>query len=236
MAEMRHREGTAHDHHWPPPMHPQLIIFDCDGVLIDSEVIACRVTADALTQAGYAISTEDLVLRFAGHSSRSMYDIVERGLGHKLPEDFEANTRLTLETAFQTELRAMRGIEATLDALRIPACVASSSSPARLSFTLGLVGLHARLAPHVFSAVSVAAGKPAPDLFLLAAETMRTAPSDCLVIEDSVPGVHAARAAGMRVLGFCGGGHCAAGHAARLLDEGAMAVFSDMPKLLDLID
>jgi len=130
----------------------------------------------------------------------------------------------------------MCGIEETLGALRVPVCVASSSSPERLSLSLGLVGLETRFAPHVFSATLVAAGKPAPDLFLFAAREMRTEPHACLVIEDSVPGVQAALAAGMTVLGFCGGAHCTPGHAGRLLQEGATAVFSDMPKLLRLID
>ncbi len=118
--------------------------------------------------------------------------------------------------------------EAALDAVRVPVCVASSSAPTRLRFTLELVGLHKRVAPNVFSAVSVPAGKPAPGLFLHAAREMRTEPGACLVIEDSVPGVQAALAAGMPVLGFCGDRHCAADHGARQLS--AIAVFAEMSK------
>lgn len=216
-------------------MRPKLVIFDCDGVLIDSEVIACRTTARALTLAGYPISAEDMVDRFAGRSGRALRAAVEQELGRPLGAEFEAETRRVLWAAFEHELLAMEGIETALDALDIPICVASSSAQERLDYTLGLVGLRERFAPHIFSAELVADGKPAPDLFLLAARTMGTAPEDCLVIEDSTHGVRAALAAGMAVFGFCGGGHCEPPHAGRLLREGATAVFSDIAALPRLV-
>jgi HAD superfamily hydrolase (TIGR01509 family) len=216
-------------------MRPKLIIFDCDGVLIDSEVIACRTTARALTRAGYPVSPEDVVDRFAGLTGKAMRAAVEHELGSPLSDDFEHGTRQDLWAAFKKELLAIEGIEDVLDSLDIPVCVASGSSKERLEYTLELVGLHDRLAPNIFSAEFVPNGKPAPDLFLYAARQMQTPPGDCLVIEDSVHGVRAALAAGMPVFGFCGGGHCEPPHAARLLREGATAVFSDvtaLPRLL----
>lgn len=216
-------------------MRRKLIIFDCDGVLIDSEVIACRMMAEALTQEGYPISTEDMVLRFAGLSGKTRQAEIERELGRKLPADFETIAQQSLRAAFRQELQATPGIVDALDALLIPVCVASSSGQDRLGYALGLVGLHDRFAGSVFSAESVANGKPAPDLFLYAAARMQVDAGDCLVIEDSVAGVQAAVAAGMQVLGFCGGGHCPPSHATRLLAEGAMAVFSDMTALPRLV-
>lgn len=216
-------------------MRRKLIIFDCDGVLIDSEVIACRMMAEALTQEGYPISTEDMVLRFAGLSGKTRQAEIERELGRKLPADFETIAQQSLRAAFRQELQATPGIVDALDALLIPVCVASSSGQDRLGYALGLVGLHDRFAGNVFSAESVANGKPAPDLFLYAAARMQVDAGDCLVIEDSVAGVQAAVAAGMQVLGFCGGGHCPPSHATRLLAEGAMAVFSDMTALPRLV-
>lgn len=216
-------------------MRPKLVIFDCDGVLIDSEIIACRVTADALTRAGYPISADDIIHHFAGISARSLRDRVEGELGRRLPPDFDADMRTALWAAFADELAPMTGIDAALDRLDIPACVASGSTRERLDYTLGLAGLRDRFAGRIFSAEAVANGKPEPDLFLLVAREMDVHPGECLVIEDSVPGIRAARAAGMPVLGFCGGGHCAPAHAARLLQEGAIAVFSNaatLPRLL----
>ena len=216
-------------------MRPKLIIFDCDGVLIDSEVIACRTTARALTLAGYPISAEDMVDRFAGQSGQTLRVAIERELGRPLARGFEAETRQELWAAFKNDLLAMDGIETVLDALDMPVCVASGSSKERLDYTLHLVGLRDRFAPHIFSAEFVAKGKPAPDLFLFAAHRMDAPPQECLVIEDSVHGVRAALAAGMAVFGFCGGGHCEPSHAARLLQEGAAAVFSNIAALPRLV-
>ena len=208
-----------------------LIIFDCDGVLIDSEPIAARIHAEALTELGHDISAEEIMRRFSGLSDRAWYPVIEVEMKHPLPADYPARARLALERAFRQELRPIPGIDAALAALAVPLCVASGSSPERLRFTLECAGLHHRFAPHIFSAAMVARGKPAPDLFLFAAEQMQAAPSRCLVIEDSVAGVQAARAADMAVLGFCGGGHCGPAHAERLARAGAKIVFRDMQRL-----
>jgi HAD superfamily hydrolase (TIGR01509 family) len=216
---------------------PQLLIFDCDGVLIDSETIACRVDAECFTEAGFPITAEDVNARFVGVSSAHMFSWMEAHHGRKLPADFPQRLKARLQEAFARELRPMPGIVELLDSMPTARCVASSSYPDRLSFTLGRTGLLGHFAPHIFSASMVERGKPAPDLFLYAARQMGHAPQDCLVIEDSHAGVTAAHAAGMRVLGFVGGAHCRPDHGARLRDAGALDIFADMrdlPRLLAL--
>ena len=135
--------------------------------------------------------------------------------------DFADTLRVRVAAAFDAELAPIAGVEAALAALPYRRCVASSSAPERLRHSLSLTGLLHWFEPHVFSATQVARGKPAPDLFLFAAASMQAAPATCVVIEDSVPGVQAAVAAGMRVIGFTGGGHCRPGHAERLRAAGA---------------
>jgi HAD superfamily hydrolase (TIGR01509 family) len=210
---------------------PSLVIFDCDGVLVDSEVIACRVDAECLTEAGFPTTAAYIQEHFVGVSSRTMFEQLEKTHGRPLPGNFPAVLRERLHAAFDRELEPIAGVADLLPALGIKTCVASSSQPERLRHTLGLTGLWAHFDPHVFSATMVANGKPAPDLFLYAAERMGAAPDDCVVVEDSAAGVTAGVAAGMRVLGFAGGSHCGAAHADRLRAAGAHAVFDDMRRL-----
>lgn len=217
-------------------MSAALVIFDCDGVLIDSETITCRVQAERLAAHGFAVTAEDVIRRFTGMRDREMYAILEREHGRTLPGDYDAATKEVIAEAYRRELRALPGVDAALDAIRLPVCVASSSNPQKLRFGLELTGLYPRFAPHLFSAAQVGRGKPAPDLFLFAAAEMGQAPGDCLVIEDSVAGVQAARAAGMTAYGFCGGGHCRDGHGDLLHAEGAALVFERMEALPSLID
>lgn len=212
-------------------MTPELVIFDCDGVLIDSEVIACRVEAELLTELGLPMTAEDVNRRFVGRSGAAVSEILEAELGRPLPADFSQTMWSRTRAAFESELRAIPGIAETLDRLALPCCVASSSDPERLEVALGLTGLYARFAPHVFSTTMVARGKPAPDLFLYAAAQRGARPAHCIVVEDSAPGVQAGAAAGMRVLGFVGGSHCRPGHADRLARAGASAVFDDIREL-----
>ena len=217
---------------------PNLIIFDCDGVLIDSERIACRVDAGELTANGVTITAETLAARFCGVPYRDMYRILEAETGVKLPAGYVERTRtLVLDAcAAEGEALAIPGIHEAIDALAGRAmCVASSSSHVWLKTMLDQVGLWRRLAPNIFSASEVARGKPAPDLFLHAAARMATTAAECMVIEDSVAGVTAAKAAGMKVLGFCGAGHCAPDHAKRLLAAGAMSTFDQMSELPALL-
>jgi HAD superfamily hydrolase (TIGR01509 family) len=157
---------------------------------------------------------------------------IDRRFGRKWRDDFEARHQARLTTLFEAELKAVPGIEAVLDQLSGRICVASSSTPERLRHALSLVDLYDRFDPHVFSATMVPRGKPAPDLFLHAATRMGVPPERCAVIEDSLPGVEAAVAAGMTAIGFVGGSHCRAGHADRLCAQGASLVVETMAALL----
>jgi HAD superfamily hydrolase (TIGR01509 family) len=149
----------------------------------------------------------------------------------RLPADFADRRRRRLWPLFESELRAIPGVIAVIDALTCKMCVASSGRPDRLRHALSLVGLYDRFQPNIFSAVEVARGKPAPDLFLYAPERMVVTPARCVVIEDSLPGVTAAVAAGMTVIGFVGASHCRPGDAGRLAAHGAVAVIDDMAQL-----
>jgi HAD superfamily hydrolase (TIGR01509 family) len=208
-----------------------LIIFDCDGVLVDSEIVSFEAEAEVFGEIGITLKAEELLGRFLGMSSASMFAIIEREHGIKLPADFaERAARRTLE-AFDQRLKPIPGIAELLADLPDRKCVASSSEPPRIRHSLSLAGILQHFEPHIFSATQVKRGKPAPDLFLLAAESMGATPARCLVIEDSVAGVTAARAAGMAVIGFTGGSHCLDGHADKLRQSGADEVFTSCPEL-----
>jgi HAD superfamily hydrolase (TIGR01509 family) len=213
-----------------------LIVFDCDGVLVDSEVISCRTHAEMLTRHGYPISTEQVHDRFLGRSAREARLEIERELGRALPNELDVELKAELHRSFAASLEAIPGIQQALAGIAQPVCVASSGSPERIRTSLTLVNLYPRFAPNIFSALQVTNGKPAPDLFLFAAAQMQVPPVRCLVIEDSVPGVIAASAADITVLGFHGGSHCRPNTAATLRDAGAAATFDDMRQLPALID
>lgn len=217
------------------PRAPALVVFDCDGVLVDSETIACRVDAELFTGLGFPLTFEEIRRDFVGVSATSMCREIEARFGRALPADMPQRLLQTALDAFETELRAIPRVADALGALAGPRCVASSSSPPRIRRSLELTGLIDFFGPHLFSATMVKNGKPAPDLFLHAAAQMGVAPTECIVIEDSVPGVTAARAAGMKVLGFVGGGHCVDGHGERLRAIGADDVFDDMADLPRLV-
>ena len=216
-------------------MPVDLVIFDCDGVLVDSEVISCRAHAETLTRHGYPITSEQVLHRFLGVSDREARLAVETELGRKLPDDFESQMKQAALELYKDHLRLIPHVAETVAALSLPKCVASSGTPEKIRHGLTCAGLHDHLAPHLFSAVQVKRGKPAPDLFLFAAEQMKVPPGRCIVIEDSVPGVTGARAAGMTVLGFHGGSHCTPAHAAMLKAAGAHETFGDMRQLPALI-
>ncbi len=196
-------------------MRPKLVIFDCDGVLIDSEPLAVRALRETLAETGVDISEAVAAEEFLGLSWPSTRAALERDHGVWLTDAAVEKSRQRLFELFRRELLPIAGAAQAIDALEaaeIRVCVASSSSPERLETSLGATGLFDRLHPHIYSATMVARGKPAPDLFLHAAEKMEVGPEECLVIEDSPAGVRAARAAAMTVFGFTGGGH------ARLFD------------------
>ncbi|MFF6960634.1 HAD-IA family hydrolase [Streptomyces sp. NPDC008317] len=181
------------------------MIFDCDGVLVDSEKIAVKVDAFVLAAVGWPLSEAEIVERFVGRSYRDMTTAIEKRLGRSLPEDWDAPYRHLYQEAFDADLTEVDGITQALDALTLPSCVASSTSHEGLRHTLGLTGLYERFEGRIFSASEVEHGKPAPDLFLHAARSLGVEPARCVVVEDSRYGVAAARAAGMRAYGYCGG-------------------------------
>jgi HAD superfamily hydrolase (TIGR01509 family) len=217
------------------PMQSDLVIFDCDGVLIDSEAIACRADSACLTELGIMITAEEIMERYLGISAATMCRDIEQRYGCTLPQDFVATLHNHVAAVFDTELTAIDGVEPLLQTLQYRRCVASSSAPERLRHSLSVTRLLSYFEPHIFSATQVARGKPAPDLFLFAADKMQVPPAACIVVEDSVPGVQAAVAAGMRAIGFTGGEHCRAGHAEQLHAAGAVAIAADMPSLSALL-
>jgi HAD superfamily hydrolase (TIGR01509 family) len=212
-----------------------LVIFDCDGVLVDSEVISCRAHAATLTRHGYPITADQVLDRFLGVSDREARMTIEAELGRSLPADFEAQMKQAALQRYADELRLVPYIAEAIAAIDLPKCVASSGTPEKIRHGFTCAGLHDILAPHIFSAVQVKRGKPAPDLFLFAAEQMKASPERCIAIEDSVPGITGAVAAGMTVLGFHGGSHCRPGYASTLRSAGAAVTFDDMRELPGMI-
>jgi HAD superfamily hydrolase (TIGR01509 family) len=207
-----------------------LVIFDCDGVLVDSDRISLRIQAERISALGLPTTYEDCVRDFLGIGMPATLRILAERLGRPLPDDWAPDVDAAVREAFRRELRPVAGIAAALDAIDLPTCVASSGSQEKMGLTLGLTGLRERFAGHIFSAEEVERGKPAPDLFLYAAERMGAAPEDCVVVEDSPFGAAAARAAGMRALGYAPDDDGAA-----LAAEGA-TVFGAMAELPTLID
>ena len=223
---------------------PSLLIFDCDGVLVDSEILVCTAVSEELTRLGYGITPAEVVHRFAGRPEREILAEVAEHWGRPVPAAYYKAMKHRVDLAFRTELQAIAGVAPMLARVRIPKCVASSSAPAKLEQGLRHTGLlsyfrrservpvaGSAAAPDVVSAQWVIRGKPAPDVFVFAAGCMRTPVHSCLVVEDSVPGVRAACAAGMRVFGFTGGSHCGPAHAERLLEAGAERVLTHMDEL-----
>ena len=182
-----------------------LVIFDCDGVLVDTERIAVRIDVAVLAELGWKMSEAEVIERFMGKSDDAMTREIEAHTGRKLPESWEAPFRHLYREAFAAELTPVPGVVEALDAITLPTCVASSGTHEKIRYTLGLTGLYDRFAGRIFSVDDVRRGKPAPDLFLHAASRMGAAPERCAVVEDSPYGVQAARAAGMRAFGYAGG-------------------------------
>jgi HAD superfamily hydrolase (TIGR01509 family) len=187
-----------------------LVIFDCDGVLIDSEIISARMLVAELARFGLSIDLAYVERNFLGRSYPVVMETIRREFGLDLPPDFEAQYREALLTAFQQELEVVPHVHEVLTGIRVPFCVATSSSPRRVEMSLQLVGLSDLVAGRVFTSTLVARGKPAPDLFLFAAEKMGAQPDRTLVIEDSLTGIRAGLAAGMTVWRFVGGSHLGA--------------------------
>ena len=210
----------------------ELVIFDCDGVLIDSEIVVCRLASEELARVGYRVSLDEVIDRFTGRPEREMVADIEADWGQALPRDYHARMRQRVGDAYAQELRAMQGAAALLEHLSLPVCVASSSAPDKLRMGLHNTGLERYFKGNLISAASVAQGKPAPDVFIYAAGWMGVPVGSCVVVEDSVPGVRAACRAGMQVFGFTGGSHCRPDHGARLMQAGAQDVIAALSALL----
>lgn len=206
----------------------ELVIFDCDGVLVDSDRISLRIQAERISALGLEMSYEECVRDFLGLGMPATLRLLTERLGRRLPEGWEEELDAAVRDGFRRELTPVPGIVEALEGIELPVCVASSGSHEKMRLTLGLTGLWDRFAGRIFSADEVKHGKPAPDLFLLAASRMSTSPERCIVVEDSPFGIAAAKAAGMSALGFA-----AATPAARL--DGANAVFTTMEDLPGLI-
>jgi HAD superfamily hydrolase (TIGR01509 family) len=207
------------------------VIFDCDGVLIDSERLAIKVDLELLDELGWPLSEAEVIERFVGRSDRETQAVIEAHLGRKLPAGWNDRVERLYRQAFAAELAPVAGVLEALDRISLPSCIASSGSHEHLRYTLGLTGLYERFAGRIFSAEDVATGKPAPDLFLHAADRMAADPACCVVVEDSHSGVQAARAAGMRVLAFAGGIT-----PPQLLEGPNTIVFEEMRELPSLLD
>jgi HAD superfamily hydrolase (TIGR01509 family) len=188
-------------------MNFDLIIFDCDGVLIDSELLANRSEVEFLKTFGIEFDLSDYMDRFVGKNTKDVLKGIELLHGMKLSKESWELVEDNTSKVFQTELKPITGIFELLASTDKAKCVASSSSLERLDLTLRITGLFDRFSPHIFSAEQVDRGKPAPDLFLFAAKQMQVHPNRCVVIEDSLTGVRAGVAAGMTVLGYTGGSH-----------------------------
>ncbi len=209
-----------------------LLIFDCDGVLVDSEGLSCQLDAELLTEFGVPYTAEDVAREFIGVSLKDQIARIKGEHGITLPADFSERLNRRLFARFETDLKPIEGVREAILALPVPRCVASSSVPERIALSLRVTGL-SDLFDHIFSATQVPRGKPAPDLFLHAAAQMGVGAEECVVIEDSTAGVQAAVAAGMRIIGFTGGGHCGPEHGAKLRSAGASVVIdrmADLPK------
>lgn len=207
-----------------------LVIFDCDGVLVDSEMLSAGVLMGMLTQEGYPLTEEAFRADFLGRSFAAAALRAKERFGRALPEDFESRYRDRLFATLDAELKPMPGVVEVLAGMRIPFCLATSSSPRRLALSLKASGLAQFFEGRCFTASEVQKGKPAPDLFLHAAGRMGMDPARCLVIEDSELGVSAGLAAGMEVWHFAGGCHVLAGY---MLPSGLRPhrVVPDMPAL-----
>jgi HAD superfamily hydrolase (TIGR01509 family) len=208
-----------------------LLIFDCDGVLVDSEVMAHQTLLDVLAPLGFSMTLEQSYGVFAGRSLKDTLAVIERELGRPLPPDILEQSRDLLFARFRAGLRPVAGVTDAITALQYPRCVASSSSPDRLHLALDVTGLAPLFGANVFSATQVVNGKPAPDLFLFAAKKLNAEARHCLVIVDSVLGVAAGRAAGMQVIGFAGAGHATDELPQRLAAAGAHRVIRAMNEL-----
>lgn len=210
-------------------MNFEAIIFDSDGTLIDSETLGNQVIVDCVAELGLVLSLEEAVAAFRGRKMADTLGLIEQRLGRALPEDFLPELRERMALAFEESLQPMPGVPALLDALRVPYCVASNGPHEKMQVSLRATGLLPYFGERVYSAYEVGSWKPEPGLFLYAARSMGVAPERCAVVEDSILGVQAGMAAGMRVFGYAPAGD------ADGLEAAGARVFSHMDALLPLL-
>ncbi len=204
-----------------------LIIFDCDGVLVDSEILSTRASTAALAEFGLNLTEQQVAALFLGLTLQDGLEQIRRQYQLDLPPAFATRKMQLTEQLFRQELTPVQGLVELLAQLTIPYCVASNSAHERLQFSFEATGLSRYFAGRIYSAEDVAQGKPAPDLFLHAARQQHAEPQRCLVIDDSTSGVRAAVAAGIPVIGFTGASHAYPALADQLRDAGATWVMSD---------
>lgn len=217
-----------------------LIIFDCDGVLVDSEIIAAQVESKLLTDAGYPIDAAVLAERFAGMSWKDILLTVEKETDVPLQANLLGSAEKLLDEKLARSVKGIAGVGHAVARIDLPRCICSNSSSRRLKAMLTRAGTHDLFAPHIFSAKDTAdmRTKPAPDIFHHAAKVMKADPAKTIVIEDSVHGVEGAMAAGMRVVGFTGASHSYPSHADRLTEAGAETVINrlvDLPPVVEAL-
>lgn len=232
-----HAAGTSPGPTYAPVVQlpPDLVVFDCDGVLVDSERLSVRLEVVLLAELGWEITEAEIVERFVGRSDGEMQRAVVEQTGRPLPDGWDAMATARYRAAFEAELEAVPGVAGAIERLRaagVAMCVASSGSHDKMALTLGRTGLAPHFTGRIFSATEVAAGKPAPDLFLHAASTMGVHPARCVVVEDSRPGVDAALAAGMRPVAYGGG----VTPPERLAGEGVHVItdMTELPRVLGI--
>ena len=219
---------------------PELVIFDCDGVLVDSEIIAARVEAELISRAGFEISAEELAETYAGLTFKDILLKIEERSNMPFQASLIDQAEAIVDRRLAAEVRAIEGAHEAVTSVTTPRCICSNSRTERLDAMLTRTGLKRYFDGLVFSSLETPTRKPkpAPDVFLFAAEKMHANPSKTFVVEDSVHGIHAAKAAGMRVIGFTGAAHSYPGHADALTDAGAETVirrWADFKATLDAL-
>jgi HAD superfamily hydrolase (TIGR01509 family) len=213
-----------------------LLIFDCDGVLVDSELLANAALAKLMSELGHPMTTDEAVKVFGGLQLNDVLALAESLLSFPIPADVGAAAGQHLQEEFRRELRPVKGVREVLSSLPYPRCVASSSTRKRLQLSLEVTGLAELFGDRVFSAEQVEHGKPAPDLYLFAAGSVGARPADCIVIEDSAVGIRAAVAAGISAVGFVGASHATPELAHQLEIAGARTVVTSMSALPNAIE
>lgn len=214
-----------------------LVIFDCDGVLVDSEILAARVEAQLLSEAGFEISAEELAETYAGLTFKDILLRVETSAGIPLQASLIDKAEKLIDRRLKQDVRAIEGVHEAIAQLTVPRCICSNSRADRIEFMLEKTRLLPLFAGRIFSALDTPSGKtkPAPDVFVHAAQALGADPARTFVIEDSVHGINGAQAAGMRVIGFTGASHSYPGHADALTEAGAETVIRRWSELKSVL-